>query len=430
MKNDEKRRDSAAASAAPEDGGTVLATVSALMEERRRFESWIAALEARRSATPEHVFARVHADYSTRLNTVIGQLTTHADGLRRELETLTKRLEVLRDERQRAKDERAESELRAHVGELSAEDWATTAAASDASLADIGQRHAVVEHELGRTRDLLDDAERPTPSSPAMEVVPEPEPAPAPVAELAPLPPPARASAPAAPRPSAAVPAPADVPEPRRSAAAAVAQRNSVGTTSDVAAAAMHVPSARASTQTKAMPEQVSPQAAEPAPAPAAEPAAAPPTAAQQSLDIVEHVMPVASRATPHPSPNAIPSRNSSFDELAFLNSVVDTPSRSIEPPPPADMPDEKTRRDTFARRSQEDAIVNLTESGEVPIVPPPELDYEREPDSVLSRPAPGSGRESSGVDGTKSLKCNECSAMNYPTEWYCERCGAELASL
>ena len=29
-----------------------------------------------------------------------------------------------------------------------------------------------------------------------------------------------------------------------------------------------------------------------------------------------------------------------------------------------------------------------------------------------------------------KTLKCSECGAMNYPTEWYCERCGAELASL
>jgi hypothetical protein len=29
-----------------------------------------------------------------------------------------------------------------------------------------------------------------------------------------------------------------------------------------------------------------------------------------------------------------------------------------------------------------------------------------------------------------KTLKCNECGSMNYPTEWYCERCGAELAAL
>jgi uncharacterized OB-fold protein len=29
-----------------------------------------------------------------------------------------------------------------------------------------------------------------------------------------------------------------------------------------------------------------------------------------------------------------------------------------------------------------------------------------------------------------KTLRCQECSAMNYPTEWYCERCGGELAAL
>jgi hypothetical protein len=27
-----------------------------------------------------------------------------------------------------------------------------------------------------------------------------------------------------------------------------------------------------------------------------------------------------------------------------------------------------------------------------------------------------------------KTLKCQECGAMNRPTEWYCESCGAELA--
>lgn len=29
-----------------------------------------------------------------------------------------------------------------------------------------------------------------------------------------------------------------------------------------------------------------------------------------------------------------------------------------------------------------------------------------------------------------KTLKCPECGAQNYPTEWYCERCGGELATL
>lgn len=34
------------------------------------------------------------------------------------------------------------------------------------------------------------------------------------------------------------------------------------------------------------------------------------------------------------------------------------------------------------------------------------------------------------GAGSAKTLKCTECGAMNRPTEWYCERCGAELAAL
>jgi uncharacterized OB-fold protein len=29
-----------------------------------------------------------------------------------------------------------------------------------------------------------------------------------------------------------------------------------------------------------------------------------------------------------------------------------------------------------------------------------------------------------------KTLKCPECGTANYPTEWYCERCGGELATM
>ncbi|MFI5243145.1 MAG: hypothetical protein ACHQRL_09060, partial [Gemmatimonadales bacterium] len=38
--------------------------------------------------------------------------------------------------------------------------------------------------------------------------------------------------------------------------------------------------------------------------------------------------------------------------------------------------------------------------------------------------------RTSAVTEQVKTLKCNECGALNYPTEWYCERCGAELAAL
>jgi hypothetical protein len=31
--------------------------------------------------------------------------------------------------------------------------------------------------------------------------------------------------------------------------------------------------------------------------------------------------------------------------------------------------------------------------------------------------------------EAVKSLKCQECGTLNFPTEWYCERCGGELAA-
>lgn len=35
-----------------------------------------------------------------------------------------------------------------------------------------------------------------------------------------------------------------------------------------------------------------------------------------------------------------------------------------------------------------------------------------------------------SRTDQSKTLKCPECGTPNYPTEWYCERCGGELATM
>jgi len=39
-------------------------------------------------------------------------------------------------------------------------------------------------------------------------------------------------------------------------------------------------------------------------------------------------------------------------------------------------------------------------------------------------------GEERPGPTVAKTLKCGECGSLNRPTEWYCERCGAELAAL
>jgi hypothetical protein len=89
-----------------------------------------------------------------------------------------------------------------------------------------------------------------------------------------------------------------------------------------------------------------------------------------------------AARAIPFPSPNQTPAPG---DELAFLRSV------SLDAAPP---------------------------SSKLTPHPTPNaagmMDKEDRPSQTV----------------VKTLKCGECGTLNRPTEWYCERCGAELAAL
>jgi hypothetical protein len=383
MKANETRRNSAAMES-PDPAGA-LEAVGALMAERRRFEGWIDTLNARRTTTAAHVFERVHLDYTNRLNAVIEQLTSHADALRRAVDALTARLTDLTAEQQRAEDERAEAELRAHVGELSSADWERTAAASDAEIAQFVTRRTDAELELSRIRELLESTARPVqPSEPAAVVAPSAAPA--------------RASVPVA-RVSQAVPAEVAPAEPAPAARASVGARVSVqGTAVEV---------------DDSIPSELPPAVI---------------AAEQQLLDIEERTQATAPVEAPEPVlPSApAPRKSNGFDELAFLSSVVDTPAGTFDAAP-TDMPDEKARRDTFAMRSQEDSITNLgARSTPLDLA---SIDRDGAPPTSGGRPTSAISRDTSG-EGVKSLKCGECGALNYPTEWYCERCGAELASL
>lgn len=92
-------------------------------------------------------------------------------------------------------------------------------------------------------------------------------------------------------------------------------------------------------------------------------------------------------------------SQRDAFDEMAFLKSVTEDEEQGPSP----------------ARAS----------AGYV------------EPQIAEREVGAGDAKAVSDADGApkkgktkKSLKCEECGAQNLPTEWYCERCGAELASL
>jgi hypothetical protein len=90
----------------------------------------------------------------------------------------------------------------------------------------------------------------------------------------------------------------------------------------------------------------------------------------------------------PQPEPAAPPG-----DELAFLKSVAEDDSRP-------------------ARRPSNPGMTSPTATSASPAV-------------QTATPSVG---KATGV--AKTLKCGECGTLNRPTEWYCERCGAELAGV
>src|SRR5688500_10817460 len=94
-----------------------------LLEERKRFEQWIATLESKRDSTPEHVYKRVHADYEQRLATVRGQLAERTGELRSAISGLKERLKQASEQETARVDEMHEAELRAVVGEFTPEQW-------------------------------------------------------------------------------------------------------------------------------------------------------------------------------------------------------------------------------------------------------------------------------------------------------------------
>jgi hypothetical protein len=97
-----------------------------------------------------------------------------------------------------------------------------------------------------------------------------------------------------------------------------------------------------------------------------------------------------AARAAPRPAPRA---PEPAVDELAFLKSVAD------EPKPAA------------GRRSNPGAAPQASRA-------------------VETAPAPAAAGKVGAPGVAKTLKCAECGTLNRPTEWYCERCGAELAGI
>jgi len=125
-----------------------LDALNGLLKERQRYEEWLTALEQRRANTSESVFARVHADYQTRLREVSSKLAERAGELRDSIETLTARLEEISRQELQQREARQEAELRAAVGEYTEKQWKEIGGAWDKELARLVKEKNVVDAQL------------------------------------------------------------------------------------------------------------------------------------------------------------------------------------------------------------------------------------------------------------------------------------------
>jgi hypothetical protein len=153
-----------------------------------------------------------------------------------------------------------------------------------------------------------------------------------------------------------------------------------------------------------------------------------------EDLNRIRHML---GGRTPAADEEDRPRTSRDFDELEFLKSVVGTATPAATPnqlrstptgnsvAPPASKPPTPALGAPTQASSQPRIGPSLIQPTQPPATP-------SQPTPAQSTPSDGplAIRSSGALEQPKTLKCAECGSMNYQSEWYCERCGAELAAI
>lgn len=128
------------------------------------------------------------------------------------------------------------------------------------------------------------------------------------------------------------------------------------------------------------------------------------------------------------PAAVGVPSEKPSggFDELAFLRDITGV---TPEGPVGAVGADEGAAPRRGPERPVDDSLGLVLPNDEPAITPTHRASTEVPMAANVASNVPLVIKPEASRPG-KTLKCTECGSMNYPTEWYCERCGAELSAL
>lgn len=354
--------------------GNPMEIVSALMQERQRYESWLVTLEQRKSDTPPHVYERVRADYDARLQGVMSQLAERTSEMQETISVLEARLARVLAEENSRRDAKYEAELRAAVGEYTTTEWNDLLRKSDEEIARLSTDRGGIATELARVRQIY---------------------------------------------------------------AMANTRKHEEQTALSLGGAAGRGTAAHDREPGKGDAKKEA--------------------GARRSRDVASGA------ATP-----------AGFDELAFLNSLGEAGARqggggAASPPAPSAQSDGSSAGGpavppaggTARQPTPSSATAGIPKSdAPAPVRPDAARPTPAQPVAAqgappappapakpAAKPAPKpepklevtrSKRDTNGVpsflkdvpEQIKTLKCAECGTMNYPTEWYCERCGGELAAM
>jgi hypothetical protein len=130
------------------------AVIERLLEERRRYEAWIARLNSAADATPVGVRTRVLADYEARLAAVIEELRAHAASAQQAMEQRRHMRDELQKKEAQVSEKLTETELRHAVGEYDEAQWTQVHKDILAELVTVREELGAIEADIARLEEL------------------------------------------------------------------------------------------------------------------------------------------------------------------------------------------------------------------------------------------------------------------------------------
>jgi len=359
-----------------------LDALRALIAERQQYEQWLATLETKRESTADHVFERVHGDYRSRLERVIADMRGHSEELQLSITALSSRLvEVARDEDLR-RDALQEAELRAVVGEYEPAQWEEMRVEAERELEKTAGDRESLDNQLAELRGIQKLSE-------------------------------VGASGAASSASSAS-----DSDQMRAESGRAPGMGTSETAGGGGGAAQGSTPRsagnglATPSTEARALADDSAVETL----------TTSSPSASDAGMRGAPPRRDLGRSATPSEERSS-EAGSSSFraDAAQAVSPASSSRSSSAPTPSPA----------TSARENASSMSTVGTDDG-----PRGSRAAKGKASQVAPAPvaAPTGGKAAKAADSraeqAKTLKCPECGTPNYPTEWYCERCGGELATM